>query len=58
MNRQGTVPIPCAHRDAFRKFGINRLALIGTVVHNQGQAEGDVEFVVDGFGKNAIEVVV
>ena len=58
MNREEAVWIASAHRDTSCTLGITRLAPIGAIVHNQGSSCGDVEFVVDGVGKDFIEVVV
>jgi len=47
MNREQTVRILSAHRDAIRQRGITRLALFGSVVRDQDRENSDVDLLVD-----------
>lgn len=47
MNREETVRILSAHRDAFRQRGITRLALFGSIVRDQDRENSDVDLLID-----------
>lgn len=47
MNREETVRILSAHRDEFRKLGITRLALFGSVVRDQDRPDSDIDLLID-----------
>lgn len=47
MNREETVRVLSAHRDAFRKLGITRLAVFGSVVRDQDRPDSDVDLLID-----------
>lgn len=47
MNREETVRILSAHRDAFRQRGITRLALFGSMLRDQDRTDSDVDLLID-----------
>ncbi len=47
MNREETVRILSAHRDAIRQRGITRLALFGSTVRDQDGENSDVDLLID-----------
>jgi hypothetical protein len=47
MNREETVRVLSAHRDEFRKLGITRLALFGSVLRDQERSDSDVDVLID-----------
>ena len=57
MNLVDTLCIPSTHRDAVRKLGVTRLALLGSLVHNQGQAEGKPDPLIEILGNDTREGV-